>query len=206
LSHDVRRRSYMKIYIKMISALAALLLLAGIFHAPLLKGIGKALVRKDVITPADCIVVLAGDATGERMNGAISLFKNHYAENIIFWHGSPHFIKTAFRQFKANGVTRDKVTFSTQELAENNTYGEALVNISLLQQKHFQSFILVTSDYHSSRAGRVYASLAAKNRMIMKVYPVQEKGIDLNGWWKNSDSRKEVLSEWKKTVWYLLKY
>lgn len=196
----------MKQYIKAGLACIALLLLMYAFHAPLLNLIGKALVRSDEIKSADCIVVLAGDSTGERMNGAIKLFKNGYAGHIAFWVGEKHYLKSALEQLEDNGVSKDKIVWSNQKLDENNTYGEALVNIELLKQKHFHSFILVTSDYHTARSGRVYASLTARNKMTMNVYPVQEKGIALDHWWKNNASREAVLSEWQKTIWYLLKY
>lgn len=196
----------MKQYIKVSLACIALLLLMYAFHAPLLNLIGKALVRSDEIKSADCIVVLAGDSTGERMNGAIKLFKNGCAGYIVFWGGAKHYLESAFRQLEANGVSQDRIVWSNQKLDENNTYGEALVNIELLQKKHFHSFILVTSDYHTARAGRVYAALAAQNKMTITVYPVCEKGIELNNWWKNDAGRKAVLYEWQKTIWYFFKY
>jgi uncharacterized SAM-binding protein YcdF (DUF218 family) len=196
----------MKQYIKAGLACIAFILLIYAFHAPLLNRLGKALVRSDKIKSADCIVVLAGDPTDQRMKGAIELFKNGYAGYIVFWSGAKHYSKSAFRQLEANGVSKDKIVWSNQKLNENNTYGEALVNIELMKQKHFHSFILVTSDYHTARSGRVYASLAARNGMTMNVYPVQEKGIVLDGWWKNNAGREAVLSEWQKTIWYFFKY
>lgn len=191
---------------KIILAFVVLLLLTYAFRTPILNMAGKALVRSDKLKPADCIVVLAGNGTGERMDGAIKLFQNGYAGHIVFWCGSKNYLESALGQLEANGVSKNKIIWSNQKLDENNTYGEALVNIELLKQKHFHSFILVTSDYHTARAGRVYDSLAARNGMTMNVYPVQEKGIVLDGWWKNNAGREAVLSEWQKTIWYFFKY
>ena len=199
----------MKKCIKAALAFSVMLILLYAFHIPLLDRVGKALVRSDEIKPADGIVVLLGDTTGERMNGAIKLLKTGYGQYIVFCGGRIYwqinYSELMLRQLKANGVDKDKVVWSDEKLPEDSTYGEALVNLKLLKQKSARSFILVTSDYHSARAGRVYATLAAKHGMAMYVYPVQDQEIMLDGWWKHRNSMKMIFLEWQKTSWYYFK-
>lgn len=162
--------------------------------------------RNDKIRPSDCLVVLAGDATGERMRGTIELLKNGYAKKIAFWSGSREHSREIFRQLEKNGVHQEQIFWSEEILNEDSTYGEALVNISLLKKAQVRSFILVTSDYHTARSGRIYSFLAKKNGMTLCVHPVQSKEVPLDKWWKNPANRKEVLREWQKKIWYLLRY
>jgi uncharacterized SAM-binding protein YcdF (DUF218 family) len=185
---------------------AVLAVILYIFSVPLLNGAGQALVRNDTIQPSDCLVILAGDTTGERMRGAIKLWKKGYAGKIVFWSGSREYSERIFRQMEENEVQRNQILWSDQRLTEDSTYGEALVNIRLLKQVHARSFILVTSDYHTARSGRIYSFLAKKNGMTLCVYPVQSKEVTLDKWWRNPVDRKEVLREWQKTIWYLLRY
>ena len=196
----------MRKWIRTILAFGVLIILLHAFHAPILDRLGKVLVRSDEIKPADGIVVLTGDTTGERMNGAIKLLKSGYGKYIVFCGGRIYwqinYSELMLRQLKANGIGLDKVIWSDEKLPEDSTYGEALINIKLLRQKNAQSFILVTSDYHSARSGRVYDSLAAKHGMTAYVYPVQDPEIILDGWWKHRSSLKMVFLEWQKTIWY----
>jgi uncharacterized SAM-binding protein YcdF (DUF218 family) len=196
-----------KKYIAVVFFVVLSFLLVGIFfHASILKMVAQPLVRSDRIEPADAIVVLTGDISGKRMDGAIKLLKQGYGKYIVFW-GGPIYWKVNYselflRQLKENGVNEDKAVWSDESLEEESTYGEALVNMKLLTQKRARSFILVTSDFHSARSGRVYAPLAAKQGMAMHVHSILDKEVVFDGWWKDRGSRKQVLLEWQKTIWY----
>lgn len=132
----------MKKIIKLILVFGVSIILFQAFHAPILDGVGKALVRSDAIQPADGIVVLLGDRTGGRMDGGIRLLKNGYGKYIVFWGGRIYwqinYSELMLRQLKANGVGQDKAIWSDEKLSEDSTYGEALVNIRLLKQKKSQ--------------------------------------------------------------------
>jgi len=184
------------------------LFLLVLFHQPLLNGLANQLVYKDVLKPADAIVVLAGDHTGERLMSGISLFKKGYGRKIVFWGGPVYWKITNgelfLRQLKENGIGPEFALWSEERLTENSTRGEAQVNMKLLKKMGAQSFILVTSDYHTSRARFVYAPLARDSNMIMYVCPVQESTVKIRGWWKDRESAKTVLGEIERTVWYKL--
>lgn len=196
----------MKFFLKTFLALTASIALLYIFSAPLFNCAGRVLVKSDEIKPSDFIVILAGDPTGDRLGGAIKLWKKGYARQIIFWSGDKEYTRKTIARLKEIQVEENQIIFSESPLTENSTYGEALANIKLLKQAKAQSFILVTADYHTARSGRIYASLAKKNGLTLCVYPVQTREVSLDKWWINPVNRKKVLREWQKTIWYFFKY
>ncbi len=200
----------MRLFKKWWGKAAAVLLLACfliyMFHEPMLNLLAQTLVRSDAIKPCDAIVVLAGDYAGNRLEGGIGLLKKGYGKYIVFW-GGPVYWKVTFaelylRQLKEAGVGPDRAVWSEEKLSEFSTRGEALVNMRLLREKGANSFILVTSDYHSARAGRVYREMAKKYGMTMYVHPVADPDVKLHDWWKSRASAKMVYLELEKSIWY----
>lgn len=194
---------------KKLILLITILLSVYLFHETILNKVGSALVRKDSITSSDAIVVLTGDYTGTRMQAGISLLKSGMGKYIVFNGGKDYWkinhSELVLRQLSAEGITPEQAVWSDDENNNTrNTRDEAKVNLHLLTEKKAKSFILVTSDYHTARAARVYEKLAKSHRMKMVVYPVQDLTVILNGWWRDRSSAKNVLLEWEKTIWYRL--
>ena len=202
------KREHPRYRSKIIILFLGILFLLALFHQPLLNGLANQLVYKDALKPADAIVVLAGDHTGERLMAGISLFKKGYGRKIVFWGGPVYWKITNgelfLRQLKESGIGPEFALWSGERLIENSTWGEAQVNIALLKKMDAESFILVTSDYHTARARYVYARLARENNMAIYVCPVQDSTVRLRGWWKDRESAKTVLGEIERTVWYKL--
>ncbi len=187
---------------------AVLLFILALVHEPVLNYLANQLVYKDDIKPCDAIVVLQGDYTGDRLMTAISLFKGGYGKKIVFWGGPVYWKITNaelfLRQLKASGIGPEFAAWSDERLVQMSTEGESQVNVKLLRKLGAKSFILVTSDYHTARARRVYSGLARKNGMTMYVFPAQDSSVTLKGWWKDRQSAKIVLLEFEKALWYKL--
>lgn len=190
-------------------AVAAIVIaLAGVFHAPVLNALARTLVREDPLKPCDAIVVLAGDAKGERLLAAVALWKKGYGKKIVFW-GGPVYWKVTYaemylRLLKEYGIPESAAKYSEEDLKEVSTRGEAEIIMELLKKAGAGSFLLVTSDYHSARAAYVYSPLVRAHGMEMVVHPVKESNIHLDHWWKERASAKMVYLELEKSVWYRL--
>ena len=60
------------------------------------------------------------------------------------------------------------------------------------------SFLLVTSDYHTRRAGSYFRPLA--NGMEMRVIAAPDEYFRWDSWWRNREGMKVFYMEWSKTL------
>jgi len=79
-----------------------------------------------------------------------------------------------------------------------STEDEAKILIPELRRLGARSFLLVTSDYHTRRAGRYFR--AAAGGMEMHVVAVPDENYHPDSWWLNREGRKTFLLEWAKTL------
>ena len=187
---------------------AAIVLLAAIFHAPLLNALGGSLVRADPLRKADAIVVLVGDRNGDRVAEGIRLYKEGWGGYIVFWGGQLYwkynYADLILGQLKESGIGPEQTAYSTRDLSQYSSEGEALENIRTLKSRSAKSFILVTSHYHTARAGRVYDRLAPENGMTVIVHPAEDSLVHIHNWWQDRDSAKIIYLELQKALWYRL--
>ena len=172
-------------------------------HAIWLHEIGHALVRDDGPAKADIAVVLAGDETGHRIEKGAELVKSGYAPAVLVSgptyfdiHESDTAIAFAVRKGypAAWFVPLPNATHSTRE--------EAVVVLQELRRRGVHSFLLVTSDYHTARAARIYraAIAAAGGGFDLRVVAAPYPHFDEDGWWHDREGQKTVFIEWSKTV------
>ena len=206
----------MKPYIKRISIIVAVLFFTAagsiyFLYDDVLNKMAQMLIREDKIEPSDAIVVLSGgNRKGERIETGIELMKAGYGKYLVFWGGTLYWKVTyadlIIRQLQEAGITDESVIWSDEELEENSTYGEALVNIRQMKQNGINSFILVTSPYHTSRAASVYEKLIREKGMKMYVQPSKDSSVKFSEWWRDRHSSKVVYYEWNKRIFYWLNY
>jgi uncharacterized SAM-binding protein YcdF (DUF218 family) len=60
------------------------------------------------------------------------------------------------------------------------------------------SVLLVTSNFHTHRAGKIYRALAPELRFIVVAAP--DEFFSPDTWWKSREGRKTFMIEWMKTV------
>ena len=68
-----------------------------------------------------------------------------------------------------------------------------------LRRMGIKSLDLVTSDFHTRRAGRAFRGDAAPDVRISTVC-VGNSLFETAQWWKKREGRKMILLEWTKTV------
>lgn len=189
-------------------AIAAIIVLSALFRAPLLNALAHSLVREDPLRKADAIVVLIGDRNGDRLAEGIRLHKEGLGEYIVFWGGQIYwrynYADLILGQLKESGIGPEHVAYSTKDILPYSSEGEAHENINTLKSRGAKSFILVTSHYHTARAGRVYDRLALENGMSVIVHPAEDSTVHIRDWWKDHDSARVIYLELQKVAWYRL--
>ncbi len=149
---------------------------------------------------ADMIVVLAGDFTGNRILTAAGLVRQGFAP-IAFISGP----SGAYGLYESDLAIRFAVTKGYPESYfvpfpndSKSTASEAEVVISELRKRNVHRIDLVTSDYHTRRAGKIFRAQAPD--IETHVIAAPDKYFSPDGWWKEREGRKTLLLEWMKTV------
>jgi uncharacterized SAM-binding protein YcdF (DUF218 family) len=79
-----------------------------------------------------------------------------------------------------------------------STRDEAAAILPDLRRRGAHRIPLVTSDYHTARAARIYR--AGAHDLDVRVVAAPDQYFSANGWWRNREGRKIFLLEWLKTV------
>src|SRR5436305_15215511 len=83
-----------------------------------------------------------------------------------------------------------------------STREEARAILAELQRRNVRSFLLVTSDYHTARAARIFRATERSlgGGPAMRVVAAPDKYFHTDSWWKSREGLKTVFMEWSKTV------
>jgi uncharacterized SAM-binding protein YcdF (DUF218 family) len=183
---------------------AAALLLLLFLARWLLPAVGYALIHNDGPSKADIAVVLAGDPRGLRIIKAAELVRDGYVPGVLVsgpggaydLHESDLAIPFAVRRgFPAEWFTAlPHEALSTRE--------EAAVILPELRRRKIKRFLLVTSDFHSARARRIFLAVerATGGGPEMRVVAAPDQYFRPNSWWRTRESQKTTFIEWSKTV------
>jgi uncharacterized SAM-binding protein YcdF (DUF218 family) len=184
------------------AVLIALLLVAT---SPLwLAALGRYLVRAEAPVPADMIVVLGGDFSGNRILTAGDLVRRGFASKALVCGTSGeyglHESDLAIPFAVKHGYPESYfVPFPNDD---HSTRDEAADVIADLNKLHAHRVDIVTSDFHTHRAGNIYRAWIPKLAPGLEIHMVAAPDMyfTADGWWKNRDGRKTFLLEWMKTV------
>lgn len=165
---------------------------------------------------ADAIIVLSGDWNFERENGSIELYKKGAARRIIRvlekenipFEMLKKLLSTSATQkdlylsyFESRGVNGEAVILG--EEAATSTFDELKCARRLVQENHFGSVILVTSDYHMRRA-LITARWLFKGTGIKILHTtIYSKDFNPSKWWLHERSIKEVIIEYLSLFFYI---
>jgi uncharacterized SAM-binding protein YcdF (DUF218 family) len=145
-------------------------------------------------------VVLAGDFTGNRIFLAGKLVRQGFAPYALI--SGPSGIYGLYESDLAIpfAVRQGYPASSFQRLPNDSksTKSEVQAIIPELRKRHVHSIDLVTSTFHTRRAGRIFRSLAPDIEIHVVAAP--DPYFTPNGWWKQREGRKTFLLEWVKTV------
>jgi len=149
---------------------------------------------------ADMIVVLAGDFSGNRILTAADLVRRGFAHQALISGPSGEYgmyeSELAIRFAERHGFPQSY--FIPLNHDARSTREEAADIVAALNQRNVHRVDVVTSDFHTRRAGNILHARAAGIEIHMVAAP--DPYFSANGWWKNREGRKTFLIEWMKTV------
>lgn len=159
-------------YILWAMFVVAVIILLGTF-TPLDSLLVKPLVHDDRPTPADVIVVLGGGinkdthslpwGVEERVAKGVELYRDGMASKIIVSGGITHYAGEAESEVMAPyaemlGVPAEDVI---QEDRSKDTHTNAVYSAAIMQEKGWHTAIVVTSDFHTARACRIFKKVTS---------------------------------------------
>lgn len=183
-----------------LAAGAIVLALAAVTGPFWLSALGGYLVRAEAPAHADMIVVLAGDFSGNRILTAADLVRRGFAPKALISGPSGayglHESDLAIHFAMQHGYPASY--FIALPNDSRSTVSEAGDVLAALRKLHAHTVDIVTSNYHTRRAGNIYRARAQGLEIHMVAAP--DRDFTPDGWWKNRDARKTFLLEWMKTV------
>jgi uncharacterized SAM-binding protein YcdF (DUF218 family) len=157
---------------------------------------GYSLVVSDPLQKADAITVLGG-GDPQRIKVAVSLYNEKWAPVIITLGDMvPDYM------IEKKGVPPENV-FALIKGA--STFEEAEAVREYAQNKKFSRIIVVTSIYHTRRAGAVYRKVLKDAGVEVVMRPASGGMFKTDKWWTREDDLVFVNSEWVKMLLYKLK-
>ena len=187
--------------------LVALLLLTAVVYLARdvwLGALGSVLVHDEGVGKAEIAVVLAGDSWGYRLTKGAELVRQGFVP-LVLVSGPPAFYEVN----EADAAIRFAIDkgypaewFIPVYHTALSTRDEATAVLDALQQRHIQSALLVTSDYHTGRAGRIFRDVERRRGGGPKLRMVasRDRFFSAAGWWHNREGQKIAFMEWAKTV------
>jgi uncharacterized SAM-binding protein YcdF (DUF218 family) len=183
---------------------AGVLVVLFLTRALWLPAVGYALIHDDGPAHADIAVVLGGDAYGHRILKAGELVRAGYVP-LALVSGPPgnygyHECDLAIPFAVRRGFPAEWFVGLPHEGLSTKTEGLAV--LAELRRRKVKSFLLVTSDYHSARARRIYL---AEERALgggpnLRAVACRDEFFRADSWWRNRQGQKTVFVEWSKTV------
>jgi uncharacterized SAM-binding protein YcdF (DUF218 family) len=171
-----------------------------LLRAPILTGLAEYLNQSGPPEKADVVFVLAGDGTGHRILKAAELVSQGYAPRVVVSGPDGNYgyyecdLAIPFA-VKAGYPQSEFVPFPHRARSTREEAADAAVELHTLGAHRV---LLVTSLFHTRRAGRMFRAAAPDLTFIVVAAP--DENFTPDGWWHNREASKTFLLEWTKTV------
>ncbi len=192
-------------FLKFAAGTLVLAAVLAVTHAWWLAAIGRALIRDGDPAPADIAVTLAGDYYGHRILRAAELVKQGFVPAVLVDGPAGHYglfeCDLAVPYAVKHGYPRE--WFVPFPIKAHSTEEEARLVIPELRRRGVRRFLLVTSDYHTRRAGRIFARVAkalGASDIEMRVVGAADEDFHAADWWRSREGQKIVFMEISKTL------
>jgi uncharacterized SAM-binding protein YcdF (DUF218 family) len=179
----------------------------------LLRWGGYLLVTEDDLPArADGAVVLQGSILAEqaRLAGAVQLLNAGIANRLLVSIPRESYWGQAIAPIASNYLGRtygagvsDRTDFCETGPDVSSTEEEARTLVACAEEHSWHSLIVVTSDYHTRRAGIIWRkTMRARGSPIrLSIYGVSDPEFYAVGWWRDRLSAKTWLLECTKLLW-----
>lgn len=151
---------------------------------------GKFLVIYDIPQKVDVIVVLSGESG--RIEQGLNLFHSGYAENLILSNSNAFITSNNLIMNipKNHLFLEDKAT---------STYENAFFTKEIMDDQHFESAIVISTDYHMRRV-KMNFNRVFKNDNTQLLFIGSKTGYISNFWWSQKHSLKMTIAEYVKII------
>ena len=161
---------------------------------------GLFLVQAEPPRQAEVAIVLGGDYAGGRILKACELLRQGLVPQV--WVSGPivlygeHEDGFAIRWVARQGCAAERMEGFPHDL--DNTRQEAEYFARVLASRNVRSYLLITSDFHTRRAGGLFRR--ATPNLALTVVAAPHQRFEPRRWWHSRESAKVFLFEWLKTV------
>ena len=179
----------------------------------LLRWGGELLVSSDRLPGhVDAAVVLQGSAVGEiaRVAGAVRLLQQDIPVQAVlsvpahsYWGASVPEAARAYLERTYGPQIAGRFVFCETGPGVNSTREEAEALLPCIRQHGWGSIVIVTSDYHSRRAGFIWRRIVRKSGLPVQLWidGVPDPEYSARGWWRKRIWAKTWYDEFGKVIW-----
>jgi hypothetical protein len=188
------------------------LLLALLAVVVTLRWAGYLLVASNSLpAQAQAAVVLQGSVLGERARvaGALRLLRDGTVSQVLlsvpqetYWGQSVHDAVLSYLERNYGTETASHFVFCETGPNVDSTDQEAEVLIACIHQQGWRSIVVVTSNYHSRRAGWIWRKLLRRTQpqVSFGIDGVSDPDFQPQGWWRSRLYAKTWFYEFTKLV------
>ena len=180
-----------------------------------MPNLGQWLVAEDDLQASDMIVVLMGSVT-DRILQAVDIYNERYSDKLVFVNGyrvdydifmergaeiPPGNAQLSKMAAMDLGVPEENILIL--EGSAKSTLDEALIIREYIRKNRaIESFILVTSKYHSGRSKKIFTKVLSGLDREISIYSSTSKydPSNVNQWWRYKEDIKWVALEYLKLV------
>lgn len=159
----------------------------------ILPGIWNFLFVDEAPRQSDAIIVLSGNKG--RLEYGIELYRADYAKYILFAGGGAPSMK---RQAISLGIEEDRILTDSRS---TSTFENAKNSAEIMQAHELKSAIIVTSGYHTKRAGIIFDDFFPRSDLTICAVP---DGPTQDNWWRDGETVVAVISEYLKCLYHYL--
>jgi uncharacterized SAM-binding protein YcdF (DUF218 family) len=162
---------------------------------------GRFLVKAGAPVRADAALVLGGDYSGRRVLKAAQLARDGFVP-VVLLSGADEFYGVVEGGLMREFAIRSGFpapAFEVLEYTSVSTRQEAELVLPELQKRGIRSILLVTSDFHTRRAGAMFRR-HLEPAIRVHVVAAEDEWYRPHRWWENSESRERFVYEWIKTL------
>jgi uncharacterized SAM-binding protein YcdF (DUF218 family) len=170
-------------------------------HDVWLGWLGDVLVASKPPEKADAVLVLAGDPRGSRIRTAAELVRAGFVPKVLVsgpveWYGVNE-AELAVQFAISSGYPRE--WFEPVIIRALSTDEEARAFVPELEKRGIRRLLIVTSDFHTARAHRVFRRNIPSS-IELRMVGAPDKYFRAHGWWHTREGRKTWFFETTKTL------
>jgi uncharacterized SAM-binding protein YcdF (DUF218 family) len=159
---------------------------------------------QDNLEKCDAIIVISGGDTEARVQEGVSLFKDGWAQTIIFsGAAATGDVSNALAMKKGailDGIPDESILIEEES---KTTKENAEYVTEIIKEESIDSVILITSPYHQRRAYNNFRAELGDDFKIIN-HSAKDQDWSKKGWWENANARILTLKEIVKNFYLIV--